>query len=110
AVRFRDGLELLARFREGDEEHPLATAYALEQELHAYGRLPRARVALEQVEAAGGETAADDVIETFDSRRDELLGHNRNYVCQASSRIVGGACESTGRRLAGPGAVDRTGR
>ena len=67
-------LELFGRFREGHVEAVLAAAHAFEEELEGEGRLAYARVAFDQVEAVGGESSAEHVVETCDAGRETRGG------------------------------------
>ena len=71
AVRPRHGGELGLGLREGDVEARLAEPHAFEEVLEGEGRLPRAGVALDEVDPVGGEAAAQDVVQSRDPRGDQ---------------------------------------
>ena len=67
SVRLRDGHELGRRFRKRDIKRPLATSAAGQEELERERRLACTRVALNQMQALGGKTALEQMIETGDT-------------------------------------------
>ncbi len=71
AVRPGHGGELGLGLREGDVEARLAEPDALEEVLEGQGRLPRAGVALDEVDPVGGEAAAQDIVQPRNPRRDQ---------------------------------------
>src|SRR5687767_7199405 len=66
-VRARNFKQLLFCFRERDVQSLFSAAYSLKKELQSQGGLPRARVALNQVEAIAGQSFSQDFIKSFDA-------------------------------------------
>ena len=86
AVRPGHGGELGLRLGEGDVDALLAEPHALQQALQGQGRLPRAGVALDQVDPVRREAAAQDVVEPGYARRDQGRdGFRRSSHSRASS-------------------------
>ena len=72
AVALGHRQELALALGERDVEAPLAPAQAVEQELQAERGLPGAGPALHEMGAAGGIAAHQDVVETWNPRRNGL--------------------------------------
>ena len=63
AVRLGAGLQLLLRLRERNVETLLAGAHALEQELQRERGLAGTRIAVDEIEPLGDQSAAQDFVQ-----------------------------------------------
>jgi hypothetical protein len=73
AVRAAGVFEVASRFRERDVEDGLACAHARERELERERRLARARIALNQIEAAPAKPAEQEIVEPADAARYDVV-------------------------------------
>ena len=67
-VRRRDHLELFLGFGQRDVDAPLAAPLSFQQELQGQRGLADPRIPFNQQQSAGGETAAQDIVQSRDTR------------------------------------------
>ncbi len=93
SVRRRGGAEFVRGFGQGDVERPFTAGRPLAEELERDGGLARARGALQQIEPARGQAAAENVVETGHAGRDPGLLAGRPARCgfghRGGSRFLG---------------------
>ncbi len=98
AVRPGDGPQFLGGLGEGDVEHRLAVAHALQQELQREGGLARSRLSLDQIEPVRRQAPVEDLVQAGGAGGDAGVG---GVVVHVVSRGCQGA-DPARRRQASP--------